>query len=121
MGKTLKQTETDKIKTTTERHLLKCQLTQDQLLARGNKLAHILDDLTKLADEKKAVSEQHKAQEAKLQAEITVLQQEIRNCYVMEYIECRLHLNYTTQEALLIREELNILRRSLSADGNLDT
>ena len=97
-----KDTE-EKIKTTHERHHLKCQLTQEELLERGDQMAHALDELNRLADEKKALGEELKAKEAKTQAEITVLQQLVRNKYDRRLVDCNLVINYTTQKALLVR------------------
>ena len=125
---TKKQEKEEKVKTTHERHHLKCQLTQEELLERGDQLAHTLDELNKLADEKKALGEELKAKEAKAQAEITVLQQLVRNKYDRQLVDCNLVINYTTQKASLVRldteetiEERDITEEEKQLDMGFDS
>ena len=98
-----KQKENDKVKTTHERHLLKCELSQDELLQCGDELAGALDNLRQAQEEKESVVKDFKAKEAMCEAEITTKQLLVRNKYEYRQTDCKLILDYTKQSATLIR------------------
>ena len=102
------KTKTDeKIKTTHERHLLKCQLTQEELLGYGDELADALDNLRQLQEEKEQVVKDFKAREAAFEAQVVIKQLLVRNKYEHRQVDCNLVLNYTTQNATLTRLDTN--------------
>lgn len=108
----------NKIKTTHEIHLLKCDLTQEELLQYGEELATVLDNLRRLQDEKESVVKEFKAREAAFDAEIVVKQLLVRNKYEYCQIDCTLTLDYTDQSAVLIRQDTNetIKERKMTED-----
>ncbi len=114
MAKT-KTKEKPKTKTTTESRILKCQLTQDEVLQAGDDLATTLDNLSKLQVEKESVVKSFKAKEAELESQITSKQLLVRNKYDYRPVQCENVLDYTSLECIVTRLDTNaeVIRRAL--------
>lgn len=108
----------EKTKTTHERNLLKCQLSQEELLQYGDELATALDNLRNLQEEKESVVKEFKAREAAFEATIGAKQLLVRNKYEHRQVDCHLVLNYTKQTATLIRLDTGdiIKERAMTQD-----
>jgi predicted kinase len=113
-----KKKDEEKTKTTHETHTLKCQLTQEELLQHGDELAAALDRLRQVQEESTSVKQEFKARETALEAEIAREQILVRNKYQHRLVDCNLIINYTTQQATLIRldTEETIKERPLSEE-----
>jgi len=120
--KTKKQ-EPPKIKTTRETNFLKCQLTLDEILAAGDRLATAIDNLHKLEDEKESVVKSFKAREAAVEAEITKDQLLVRNKYDFRPIECENTLDFNTLQTYTVRLDTNeeTMRRNMTEDEKQTT
>jgi len=102
------KTKEPKIKTTKESHLLKCELTQEEVLAAGDALATAIDNVHKLQDEKESVVKSIKAREAVLEAEITKQQLLVRNKYDFRHVDCNNILDYEALECYVIRLDTKV-------------
>lgn len=118
-----KTKEKPKTKTTKETRILKCQLTQEEVLQAGDDLATALDNLKQLLAEKESVVKSFKAKEAEIEANITAKQVLVRNKYDYRPIECNNVLDYETTECYVIRIDTNeeIIRRTMSEDEKQTT
>ena len=115
---TTKKTEEPKTKTTTETKILKCELTQAEVLVAADELARALDELHSAQSETESLKRQMKAKEAALEARITEKQLLVRNKYDFRKVECRNVLDFNTLEAYTLRLDTNeeIERRPLTMD-----
>lgn len=118
-----KTKEQPKTKTTKETRILKCLLTQDEVLQAGDDLATALDNLKQLLAEKESVVKTFKAKEAELEANITAKQVLVRNKYDYRSVDCTNVLDYETAECYVIRTDTNeeIVRRAMSEDEKQTT
>ena len=105
-------------KTTKETRLLRCALTQEELLAAGEKLAELLDDHRHAVSEKESVVKQYKAKEAELEAQIDSQQILVRNKSEIRKIACLNVLDYTDVTCRVTREDTGeiIADRKLTED-----
>ena len=112
-----------KTKTTTETRILKCLLTQEEILQAGDDLATALDNLKQLLAEKESVVKTFKAKEAELEANITAKQVLVRNKYDYRPTECTNVLDYETGECHVKRNDTDeeIVCRKLSEDEKQTT
>lgn len=118
------KTETQqKIKTTKETRHLKCELTQEEILAAGDALATAIDNAHKLQDEKKAVVDSFKAKEAAIEAEITTQQLLVRNKHDYRMVDCDNVLDYETLEYYVIRLDTGkeVTRRKMTEEEKQTT
>ena len=118
-----KKKEQPKTKTTKEIRILKCLLTQEEILQAGDDLATALDNLKQVQAEKDSVSKTFKAKEAELEANITAKQVLVRNKYDYRKVDCDNILDYETTECFIIRTDTNeeIVRRAMSEDEKQTT
>lgn len=118
-----KTKELPKTKTTTEVRILKCLLTQEEILQAGDDLATALDNLKQLQAEKESVVKTFKAKEAELEANITVKQVLVRNKYDHRPVDCTNVLDYETAECYVKRNDTSeeIIRRKLTEDEKQTT
>lgn len=118
-----KKKEQPKTKTTKETRILKCFLTQEEILQAGDDLATALDNLKQVQAEKDSVSKTFKAKEAELEANITAKQVLVRNKYDYRPVDCNNILDYETTECFIIRTDTNeeIVRRAMSEDEKQTT
>ena len=118
-----KTKEKPRTKTTKEVRILKCLLTQEEILQAGDDLATALDNLKQVQAEKDSVSKTFKAKEAELEANITAKQVLVRNKYDYRKVDCNNILDYETTECFVIRTDTNeeIIRRAMSEDEKQTT
>jgi len=118
-----KKKEQPKTKTTKETRILKCLLTQEEILQAGDDLATALDNLKQVQAEKDSVSKTFKAKEAELEANITAKQVLVRNKYDYRPVDCNNVLDYEAAECYVIRTDTNeeIIRRAMSEDEKQTT
>ena len=118
-----KTKEQPKTKTTTEHRHLKCDLTKEELLVAGEKLATMLDDLKTIQAEKDSVSKEFKAREAAIDAEIQVGQLLVRNKWEHRKVECSNVLDYNLMECIVTRKDTGaeVMRRKLTEDEKQST
>lgn len=120
MSKTKKLPKTE---TTKETRILKCLLTQKEILQAGDDLATALDNLTQLQAEKESVVKTFKAKEAELEASVTVKQVLVRNKYDHRPVDCTNVLDYEIAKCYVKRDDTGeeILRRKLTEDEKQTT
>ena len=118
-----KTKEKPRTKTTKEVRILKCLLTQEEILQAGDDLATALDNLKQVQAEKDSVSKTFKAKEAELEANITAKQVLVRNKYDYRKVDCDNILDYETTECYVIRTDTNeeVIRRAMSEDEKQTT
>ena len=87
----------------TETRKLKCNLTNEEVLAHANSLAETIDDIAKLDDELKTMKEQMKAKITEKNAVVRVKQLLIRNKYELRDVECEVTMNWTTLKVTVKR------------------
>lgn len=110
-------------KTTIETRILKCLLTQEEILQAGDDLATALDNLKQVQAEKDSVSKTFKAKEVELEANITAKQVLVRNKYDYRSIECTNILDFGIAECYVKRNDTGeeIIRRKLTEDEKQTT
>jgi hypothetical protein len=118
MSKSAKPKDGDKVKTTHETRFLKCELTQEELLAAGTALARAIGDKQRLESESESIKRQLKAREAAIDSVVMVEQSKVRDKFEMRKVSCDLVLNYTKQEVYVVRKDTaeEIERREMSDD-----
>lgn len=118
-----KKSESHRTKTTKEKRSLRCQLTQEELLAAGEKLAELLDNLRRAESERESVVKQYKAKEAELAAQIESQQLLVRNKSEIRMVDCENVLDYTAVKCIVTRMDTGeiILDRKLTEDEKQST
>ncbi len=118
----VKETER-RTKTTKEKRSLRCQLTQEELLAAGEKLAELLDNLRRAESERESVVKQYKAKEAELAAQIESQQLLVRNKSEIRTVDCVNVLDYTDVKCIVTRLDTDeiIVDRKLTEDEKQST
>ncbi len=116
-------TNQHRTKTTKEKRSLRCQLTQPELLAAGEKLADLLDNLHCTVSERENVTKQYKAKEAELEAQIETQQLLVRNKSEIRTIDCVNVLDYTAVKCIVTRLDTGevIVDRKLTEDEKQST
>jgi len=94
-----------KIKTTYETRLLRCELTQDEIIAAGAALAKAMKDGQKLEAETESIKRGLKAREATILSEMMVQQSKIQDKFEMRMISVDLIMDYANKEARAIRKD----------------
>lgn len=109
---------TPKTKTTNEQRMLKCMLTEPELLEAGANLAAKLDDLKTCQAELDSVKKGYKAKEAEIEAQITTLQITVRNKYELRSVECENVQDFVSLECYVVRKDTGeeLLRRKLTSE-----
>ena len=122
-GKQNKVTQEHRTKTTKEKRSLRCQLTQTELLAAGEKLADLLDTLRCTTGERENVTKQYKAKEAELEAQIETQQLLVRNKSEIRTVDCLNVLDYTDVKCIVTRLDTGeiIVDRKLTEDEKQST
>jgi hypothetical protein len=117
------ETQQRRTKTTKEQRSLRCLLTQEELLAAGEKLAELLDNLRRAESERESVSKQYKAREAELAAQIESQQLLVRNKSGYRMVDCVNVLDYTDAKCLVTRTDTGeiIVDRKLTEDEKQST
>lgn len=117
------KTKEHRTKTTKEKRSLRCQLTQDELLAAGEKLADMLDALRCTTSERENVTKQYKAKEAELEAQIETQQLLVRNKSEIRTVDCENILDYTDVKCIVKRLDTGevIVDRKLTEDEKQST
>jgi hypothetical protein len=118
-----KPPEEHRLKTTKEKRSLRCQLTQAELLAAGEKLADLLDCLRCTTGERENVTKQYKAKEAELSAQIETQQLLVRNKSEIRTVDCINVLDYTDVKCIVTRTDTGevIMDRKLTEDEKQST
>ncbi len=116
-------TQEHRTKTTKEKRSLRCQLTQPELLAAGEKLADLLDNLRCTTSERENVTKQYKAKEAELEAQIETQQLLVRNKSEIRTVDCVNVLDYTDVKCIVTRTDTGevIVERKLTEDEKQST
>ena len=104
---------------------LKCQLTSDELLAAGLSLAEALEREEALENEKKAVTDQFKAQITEVTAQVTVKRNLVQNKYEYRPTDCEEIHDFTKSVVNIYRLDTGELinQRAMTQDekqGKLD-
>lgn len=94
-----------KVKTTKEKQLLKVQLTQDELLDAGQRLANLVREQTELESEAKSVASQFKAKIEEKKAGIVKVQSLVHDKYEYRNIPCTRVLDYTDVRCTVTRDD----------------
>jgi hypothetical protein len=94
-----------KIKTTHETRLLRCELTQDEILAAGAALAKSMRDGQKLEAESESIKGAMKARLLAIESEMMVQQSKVQDKFEMRNVPVELVLDYTNKEARSIRTD----------------
>ena len=107
----------DVIETKEQRHL-KCELTDTELLSKGNELANKMDQIAALEDTKKAYVTQLKAQTDELTAQTKVLQGAVRNKWEFRMVECIHRMFRKSCVVTVVRQdtEQKIVDRKMTMD-----
>ena len=105
-------------KTTMETRMLKCNLTEKELLAAGADLAAKLDDLKTCQAERDSVNKGYKAKEAEIEAQVQRGQILVRNKYEIRAVDCENVQDFYTLTCTVTRKDTgeNVLVRTLSED-----
>ena len=113
-----KKKENPKNKTTNEVRMLKCNLTEKELLEAGAALASKLDDLKTCQAECDSIKKGYKAKEAEIEAQITTLQIKVRNKYEIRSVDCENVQDFVKLECFVTRKDTGeeIQRRKLTED-----
>lgn len=88
-----------------EKRYLKCQLTQDEIMAAGQKMADAQQRLTELDAELENFKTQHKAKTATAEGEVAVNASLVRQKYEMRNIVCETVRIYETERVEITRED----------------
>jgi hypothetical protein len=94
-----------KIKTTHETRLLRCELSQEEILKAGEALAKAMKDGQKLVAESESIKRALKAREAQIESEKMVQQSKIQDKFEMRNVPVDLILDYQKQEARAVRTD----------------
>jgi hypothetical protein len=123
MAKQKEVTQEHRTKTTKEKRSLRCQLTQEELLAAGEKLAELLDNLRGAESARESVVRQYKAKEAELAAQIESQQLLVRNKSEIRTVDCVNVLDYTDVRCIVTRLDTGeiIVNRKLTEDEKQST
>lgn len=110
-------------KTTVENRMLKCDLTEKELLAAGADLASKLDDLKTCQAEKESVNKSYKAKEAEFEAQIQKGQILVRNKYDIRSVECENVQDFRSLTCTVTRKDTGetVLVRKLTEDEKQST
>jgi hypothetical protein len=111
-------TQEHRTKTTREKRSLRCYLTQEELLAAGERLAELLDNLRGAESERESVVKQYKAKEAELAALIESQQLLVRNKSEIRMVDCVNVLDYTDVACIVTRTDTGeiVVNRKLTED-----
>lgn len=112
------QLQEHRTKTTKETRQLRCKLTDEELLAAGERLAELLDNFRQAVSDRESVVKQYKAKEAELEAEIESQQILVRNKSEIRKVPCVNVLDYTDVHCWVTREDTGeiIVDRKLTED-----
>jgi flagellar basal body rod protein FlgC len=116
-------TQEHRAKTTKEKRSLRCYLTQEELLAAGERLAELLDNLRGAESERESVVKQYKAKEAELAALIESQQLLVRNKSEIRMVDCVNVLDYTDVRCIVTRLDTGeiVVNRKLTEDEKQST
>jgi len=110
-------------KTTAETRMLKCDLTDEELLAAGADLAAKLDDLKTCQAERDSVNKGYKAKEAEIEAQVQKGQILVRNKYDIRNVDCENVQDFRSLMCTVTRKDTGetVIVRKLTEDEKQST
>jgi uncharacterized protein with von Willebrand factor type A (vWA) domain len=97
--------EKDKVARKITQQILKCNLTDEELLRYGSQLADAQQTIVELEEQLKEFKEEMKAKSSQAESIVTRLSNAIRQRYEYRPVECTITKNYTTKQVLVTRND----------------
>ena len=84
---------------------LRCNLSPEEFALKASELTQAIDQLSSLEDEAKAIKADLKSRQDAAAAEVSRLNNIVRNRYEMRYVGCEATLNFDTRKVVAVRED----------------